>query len=142
MREGFAAAIAGRGDTHQTGVETVLHVALQDAVLDQDRTLCRIALVVDVQRTTSLGEGAVIDDGDASRRDAAADATGKGRTSLAVEIALEAMTHRLVQQDARPAGTEDDGHRTRRRRPGDQIGHRLMDRLAGVAVQHIVGEKS
>jgi hypothetical protein len=77
------------------------------------RALRRIAFVVDGQRTATVGKGAVVDDGDALRGHPAADAAGEGRTALAVEIAFQAVTDRLVQQDAGPARAEDDRHRAR-----------------------------
>ena len=54
VRERLAAAVAGGRDAHQRGVEAVLHVALEDAVLDQHRALRRIAFVVDVERAAAL----------------------------------------------------------------------------------------
>ena len=69
-----------------------------------------------------------------------ADAPAEGGTALAVEVALEAVADRLMQQDARPAGTEDDGHLAGRRRVGVQVGERLMDRLLRVALQHLIVE--
>ena len=46
---------------------------------------------------------AVVDHGDAGRRDALADAVREGRRLLAIEVALEAVADRLVEQDAGPA---------------------------------------
>src|SRR5207244_1050577 len=54
--------------------------------------------------------------------------------ALAVEVALEPVADRLVQQDARPARTEDDGHRARRRVRGRQLQRRLARRLGGEAL--------
>ena len=50
----FAAPVAGGGDAHQPRVEPVLHVALEDAVLDQHVLLGRRALVVDRQRAAAV----------------------------------------------------------------------------------------
>ena len=66
------------------------------------------------------------------RRDALADAAAEGGTALAVEVALQAVTDGLVQQDARPARAQHHGHGARRRRPRIQIDQRLMHRLLGV----------
>jgi hypothetical protein len=49
MRITLAAAIAGRLHVHQPGILAVLHVADEDAVLDQHRTVGRRALVIDRQ---------------------------------------------------------------------------------------------
>ena len=43
----FAAAIAGRCNAHQAGVELVLHVAFEHAVLHQDVVLPGRTLIVD-----------------------------------------------------------------------------------------------
>jgi hypothetical protein len=43
-----------------------------------------------------------------------ADATREGRGALAIEVALQAVADRLVQQDAGPARAEYHGHRARR----------------------------
>ena len=51
----LAAAVAGRLHVHQPGVLAVLHVADQDAVLDQHGAVGRRALVVDRQRAAPRG---------------------------------------------------------------------------------------
>ncbi|EXI70363.1 MAG: hypothetical protein AW07_04130 [Candidatus Accumulibacter sp. SK-11] len=140
MGKGLATPVAGRRDTHQPCVEAVLHVALQDAVLDQHRPLRRVAFVVDVQRTAPPGNRAIVDDGHSAGGNAAADATGEGRTSLAVEVALESVANGFVQEDSRPAGAEDDRHRSRRCRSRGQVGDSLMHRFPRVILQHGVGE--
>ena len=56
------------GDPHEAGVQTVLHVALQDAVLDQHCTLGGIAFVVYVERAAPLEERAIIHHRHARRR--------------------------------------------------------------------------
>ena len=105
---GLAAAVAGRLHAHQPGVLPVLHVADEDAVLDQRGDAGRRALVVDGERAAAVGNRAVVDDGDARRGDALAHQAGEGALLLAVEVALEPVADRLVQQDARPAGAEHD----------------------------------
>src|ERR1700761_9322494 len=112
LREGFTATIAGSGHAHQARVELVLHVALEDAVLDQRGALGRRAFIVHTERAAPAWQGAVVDHGDTGRRNALADPSGKRRTALAVEVAFQAMTDRFVQQHARPAGTEHYRHRS------------------------------
>ena len=46
MGKGFASPVPGRGGTHQTRVELVLHLALEDPIFDQNRELRRYAFVV------------------------------------------------------------------------------------------------
>ena len=58
---------------------------------------------------------AVVDHRHARRGHALADAAGEGGRALAVEVALQAVADRLVQQDAGPAGAEHDRHRPRGR---------------------------
>src|SRR5262249_39112384 len=82
----------------------VLEVAAQHAALDQHGPLRGRALVVDVQRAAPRGDRAVVDDGAELRRDARPDAVRERGRALAVEVALEPVAHRLVQEDARPAG--------------------------------------
>src|SRR3546814_13870797 len=49
----FAAAVAGGRDAHKAGVQAILHIIFQDAVLDQDILLRRGAFVVDGKRSAS-----------------------------------------------------------------------------------------
>ena len=127
--EAFAPAVAGRLHAHQPRVLPVLHVAVEDAVLDQHGAIGRRAFVVDGERAAASRNGAVVDDGDALGGDALADQAGKGRGLLAVEIAFEPVADRLVQHDAGPARAEHDVHLAGRRRHGFEVGQRLAQRL-------------
>ena len=53
------------------------------------------------------------------------DHSGEGRGLLAVEIALEPVSDRLVQHDPRPTRSENDGHLARRRGHRAEIDERL-----------------
>jgi hypothetical protein len=108
--EGFAPGVAGGGHAHQAGVHGILHVATQDAVLDEHGALGRGALVVHVEGTAPVGQGAVVHHGDAVGGHPLADAAGKGGGALAVEVALQAVADGFVQQDAGPAGAQHHGH--------------------------------
>ena len=81
-----------------------------------------------VERAAPVADRAVVDHGDAGRRDALADPARKGRGALAVEIALEAVADRLVQQHARPAGAEHHRHLARRRGDRFEVHQRLRQR--------------
>ena len=140
VRERFAAGVAGHRHLHQPRVQRVLDVAAQHAVLDQHRVLRRVAFVVDVQRSAPVGERAVVDDGHALRRHALADLARERARSLAVEVALEPVADRLVQQDAGPAGPEHDRHDPRRGRLRNEVHQRLVDRLVRVVGQQRVVE--
>ena len=127
----LAAAVAGRLHVHQPGVLAVLHVADQDAVLDQHGAVGRRALVVDRQRAAPRRHGAVIDHGDALGRDLLAHQPCERRGLLAVEIALEPVADRFVQHHAGPAGAEHHVHFAGGRGDGFKIDHRLADRAVG-----------
>src|SRR5271156_1704290 len=102
----FAAAIAGGAHLHQPRVLAILHVADQDAVLDQHAAAGGGTPVVDGERAAARRHGAVIDHGHALGRHLPAHQAGKGRGLLAVEVAFEAVAHGLVQHHAGPAGAE------------------------------------
>src|SRR3546814_14868321 len=60
MRETFAAAVAGGFDPHQPRIEAILHIALEDAVLDQHGLARRGPFVVDRKRAAAAAaDGAV-----------------------------------------------------------------------------------
>src|SRR5690606_26990767 len=104
----------GRRNAHQPRVEPVLHISLENAVLDEDIFLRWRTLVVDAERAAAPApDGAckapVVDHGDAWCCDALADPPGKGARTLAIEIALQPVTDRLMQQHAGPAGAEQHG---------------------------------
>jgi fructose-specific component phosphotransferase system IIB-like protein len=137
--EALAAAVAGGLDSHQARVEAVLHIAFEDAVLDQHRLAGRRAFVVDRKRSAAAATDralhrAVVDDGDARRRDALADAAREGARALAVEIAFEPVADGFVQQHAGPAGAEQHGDFARGGIDRAQIDERLRQRLVDRAV--------
>ena len=140
MRERFAPPVAGGGDSHQARVETVLHIAFKHAIFDQHVALRRIAFIIDIERAAALLNRAVVDHGHAGRSHALADAAAESRTAFAVEIALEAVPDRFVQQDTGPAGAEHDCHRSRRCGTRVKIGKRLRHCLARVILQYRISE--
>ncbi len=109
----LAAAVAREGGLHQAAVQAILEVAAQDPVLDEDRPTRGAPLVVHGQAAPSAEERAVIDHGDTGCSHALTDPARERRQPLAVEIPLEPVPHRLVQQDPGPARAEDDGHGAR-----------------------------
>jgi hypothetical protein len=106
MGVAFAPPVAGGRHAHQARVLPVLHVAHEDAVLDQHGLARRRALVVHGDRAAPVGDRAVVEHRHAGGGDALAHQPGEGRLLLAVEIALQPVADRLVQQDAGPAGAE------------------------------------
>jgi hypothetical protein len=95
VREGLAAAVAGRRRLHQAGIQFVLHVGAQHAVLDQHVALRRRAFIVDRQRTAPF-DGAVVDDRHASA------ATCSPRRPLKADVpareVAQSVADGLVQQ--------------------------------------------
>ena len=125
MSEALAPAVARRLHAHQPGIEPILQISFEDAVLYQNGLAGRRALVVDRQRSAPLKHRAVIDHGDPGGGDALADPASECRRALSVEIALEAVADRFVKQHARPARPEHDRHFPGRRRYRFKIGQRL-----------------
>ena len=91
MGETLAAPISGGVHAHQPGIHPVLHIAFQDAVLDQHRPLCRCALIIEGQRAPARINRAVIDHGDALGGDLLPHPPGKRRAAFAVEIAFQTV---------------------------------------------------
>ena len=134
MGKALPPPVAGRGHAHQARVLAVLHVAHQNAVLDQHVARRRGAFVIDADRAAPVGQGAVIQNGHAGGRHAVTQQTGEGRGFLAVEIAFQPVADRLVQQDAGPARPKDHIHRARRGGDGLQIDQRDAQRFARQAL--------
>ncbi len=117
----FASAIASGLDAHQARILPVLHIAFQHAVLDQHGAAGRGAFIIKAQGAAAIGDRAVINDRHAPGGDLLAHLAGEGGRALAVEIALQAVTHRFVQQDGRPARAKHDLPFARRRINGFEI---------------------
>ena len=129
MRIAFAPAVAGRRHAHEPRILAVLHVADEDAVLDQHGAAGGGAFVVDRERAAALRHGAVVDHGDALGGDLLAHEAGKGRGLLAVEVAFQPVADGFVQHDARPAGAQHDVHLAGWRRHCFEIDQRLTHGL-------------
>ena len=107
---------------------------MQNAVFNEHIAGAGMAFVVDIERAAPIGQRAVIEHRDPLGGHPLTDAPGKSTRALAVEIALQAMAHRLVQQDTGPARAEHHRHLAGRSRTRLEIGqgrlHRLVDILA------------
>ena len=139
VRETLTPPVAGWFDPHQARVEPVLHIAFQDAILDQHGFARGRAFVINRQRTTAAAADravhrAVVDHRHAGRGDAFADAARKGARALAVEITFKAVADRFVEQHPGPAGAEQDGELARGGIDCAQIDERLRQRLVDRAV--------
>src|SRR2546430_2657266 len=94
------------------------------AIADQRR-----ALVHDGERTGAVRARPVVDPRHEVGVALLAHPSRERRGSLAVEVALEAVADGLVEQDARPARPEHDGHRAGRSVPGAELEDGLARRL-------------
>src|ERR1700730_4163606 len=135
-------AIAGRLHAHEARVLAVLHVANEDAVFDQHGAIGRRALIIDRERAAALCDGAVVHHRHALRCNTLPPQAGEGRSLLAVEVAFEAVAHRLVQHDARPTGPEHHVHLAGRGRDSLEIDQGLAHGIIGHALPGLGLEKT
>lgn len=124
---GFATTVAGESHIHQGGVEPVLHVALEYALLDEDVAPGGRALIVDVERAAAARHRAVVDDGADVGSHLFAHQAGEGRDALAIEVAFQTVADRFVDEHTRPAGAEHQGHLA----SGGRFGGEHVDGIAG-----------
>ena len=110
MRIGLTPPIAGTGDAHQTRILAVLHIADQLAVFDQHVLGRGCPFIINRDGAAPVGDRAVIQHRYTLGGDLLAHQPCKGRGSFTVEIALQPMANRLMQQNAGPAGAEDHVH--------------------------------
>src|SRR5262245_41696764 len=82
----LAPTVTGWLHAHETRVLTVLHIADQDAILDQHGAIAGRALVVDRKGAAPLCDRAVVDHGHALGGNPLPHQAGEGRGFLAVEI--------------------------------------------------------
>ncbi len=139
VRIALATTIAGRLDFHQTRVQCVLHVALQDTVFDQNVALGWISFVIDVQAAAPTRQSPIIEHRHATGRHTLSQPPAERAGSLAVEIPFQTVTDRFMQQHARPAWSQNHRHFAGRSGSGLQIRHGGVNGFIHVpAQQHIV----
>ena len=107
-------SVPGQRRLHEPCAQPILQIALQDTLLDQNRPVSGIALVVHIQRSAAEWNRSIIDHGAKLRSHFMADQAGKCRRLLSIEVGLETVTNRLVQEDAWPARTQHHFHRAGR----------------------------
>ena len=134
MRKRFTPSITGDWHTHQARIQSILQIAHENAVLDQNRALRRIAFIIHLQRAAPVSNRAIVNYRNTRGCYPFTNAAGKSGAAFTVEITLQAVPHSLMQQNTRPAGTEHHSHITRWRGLGIQINNCLMYRLGGVIV--------
>ncbi len=119
---------------------SVLQIAFQNTVFNQDGTLCGIALIIHIQGATAVFQGAIVNDGHALGRHALANTTREQAAATTVKVPFQTVAHGFVQHDPWPTWAQNHRHLTGRRRFGFQIRHGRTHGLIHVAAQHIVGE--
>ena len=132
MRKRFTPSITGDWHTHQARIQSILQIAHEDAVLDQNRALRRIAFIIHLQRSAPVGNRAIVYYRNTLGCYPFPDAAGKSGAAFTVEITFQSVAYGLMQQDTRPAGTEHNSHIARWCGLGIQINYCLMYRLGGV----------
>jgi hypothetical protein len=130
--EALAPPVAAGREAIVLGAQAVVHVPGERPVLDEDRPAGLVPFVVDVDRAAALEERGVVDHGAEIARDARPDLAGVVARALAVEIGLQAVAHRFVEQDAAVARSQDDLHLPGRRLVRVEHRDRLARRLASV----------
>src|SRR5262245_17149097 len=110
MAIALAPSVAGRLHVHESRVLSVLHVADENAILDQHGLAGWRAFFVDGERAPPLADRAVIDDCYSLGGNLLAHETRKRRGFLAIEVTLEPVADGLVQHYARPSCAEHDVH--------------------------------
>ncbi len=110
-----------------------MQITLEDTVLNQHVVATRCPLVIDRDGAAPTRQGAIIDDGAVFGGHLLADAASKRGRALAVEIPLQTVAHRFVQQHAGPASTQHHRHGARRCVDGFQIDQRLTHSFTHIA---------
>src|SRR5690606_15995727 len=132
VRVGLGATVIGGRHAHQAGVELVLDIALEVAVLLPHTAVGAAALVVHAEPTPTPLQGALVDSGAQLGGDLLPDPSAVGGAALAVEVALQTVADRLVQQYPGPARAHDHRHAAGGSSDRIQVHHRLAHRLPRV----------
>ena len=121
MAEALAAAVAGRGDPVALGAEVVVEVGDQLAVLDHQRFLRRLPLVVDRVGAPLVGQAAVVVGVQQRLGNLLAELADVDAGALVDVIDLKTVAGHLVEEDAAEATTDHHRHRAGgRRAPAEQ----------------------
>ena len=131
VAEALAPAVAGRGDAVALGAEVVVEVGDEPAVLDHQRFLGRLALVVDRVAAPLVGEAAVVVGVQQRLGDLLAELADVDAGALVDVVDLEAVAGHLVEEDAAEAAADHDRHRAGRGGAGGEQGQRLLGGLLG-----------
>ena len=84
----LAAAIACIGDSHELGGKLVTKISLENSFFDQDRTLRRLAFVINIERAAPPRHRAVVNDSAFLTSNTFANEPGKSRCLFTIEISF------------------------------------------------------
>ena len=107
---GFAPPIAGGVNAHQPRILPVLHITFQDAIFDQYIPAAWRAFIINSNRAATIGNRAIINDGNAFGGNLLANASTKDRCAFAVKIAFQPMSNRFMKHDTGPACAKNYFH--------------------------------
>ena len=125
----LAPSVAGIRHSHQPRRQLVGQVSLQDALFDQHRVCRRVALVIHVERAAPSRHGAVVHHRALVAGHAPPHHLRERRRLLAIEVRLQPVPDRLMQQHARPSRSEHHFHLARRSIDRIQLNDRLPRRF-------------
>src|SRR5260370_40080778 len=94
-----------------------------------------------MEAAAAVGNRAVIAYRADPPRDALANTTGECRSALAIEVALQSVTDRLVQQNSGPSRPQHHNHLARRRVDRIEAGDRLARRRERVLAPSLALEE-
>ena len=117
----FTSAITCGLRSHQTRIGFILQISGQNPIFNQYRAPCGIPLIINIQRTASIGNIALVNHRYPFCRHALANTSCKCAGTFTVKIAFQTMPHRFMQQHPRPTITQHHRHRSRRCRTRFQI---------------------
>ena len=126
MRVTLATAVARRVATFLASTQVVPHVLGQDAVLDQDVSRTWSSLVVHREVSPFTGHRAVVDQRHQGTGHLLADLAGVHRGLLQDGVGLEAVSTRLVKEDAARSAGQYHGQVARGRWARGQLGDGLL----------------
>src|SRR6266568_495047 len=140
VTKGFAPRVTAALDAELLGVLSIGEIRTQHTLFDEDCPVCRRALVVHRRGAALVRIGAVVDHRDQLARDLLADPPGVDGEALQVQVSLEAMAHRLMDESPPGLAREHDRVRAGRRGLGADVEDRAPGRIPCRLVDRFVRE--